>query len=93
MLFEGAPNLEMVETVDSMKLADALNRSWTNLQNQGQLKIMVQVNTSGEESKSAPLYLQPASLHKFIRRIFPHEVIRIISALSCHGFNSYFAFM
>ena len=50
LLSAGAPNLEMVETVDSFKLADSLNRSWTNLQIQRKLKVMVQVNTSQEES-------------------------------------------
>ena len=42
----------MVETVDSMKLADALNRSWGRLQSSHKLNVMVQVNTSKEESKS-----------------------------------------
>ena len=44
------PNLHMVETVDSVKLADALNSSWIKLKKVEKLKIMVQVNTSGEES-------------------------------------------
>jgi len=47
-----APNLEMVETVDSVKLADALNRSWGNANNGRRLKVMVQVNTSEEQNKS-----------------------------------------
>lgn len=41
----------MVETVDSVKLADALNSSWVKLQKPQKLKVFVQVNTSGEESK------------------------------------------
>lgn len=41
----------MVETVDSVKLADALNSSWIKLQKLQKLKVLVQVNTSGEESK------------------------------------------
>ena len=41
----------MVETVDSAKLADALNSSWIKLEKPNKLKTMVQVNTSGEESK------------------------------------------
>ncbi|KAI9561729.1 hypothetical protein GHT06_012690 [Daphnia sinensis] len=46
------PNLYMIETVDSLKLASALNTSWTKLEKTEKLKIMVQVNTSGEENKS-----------------------------------------
>ena len=40
----------MVETVDSVKLADALNSSWAKLQKPNRLKTFLQVNTSGEES-------------------------------------------
>jgi len=45
------PNLAMVETVDSLKLAKALNKSAAELRKQP-LNIMVQVNTSGEDTKS-----------------------------------------
>ncbi|XP_031659907.1 pyridoxal phosphate homeostasis protein-like isoform X2 [Oncorhynchus kisutch] len=49
----GVPNLFMVETVDSVKLADKVNSSWLRLRTASTqtLKIMVQINTSGEESK------------------------------------------
>uniref|UniRef100_A0A4W5Q474 Pyridoxal phosphate homeostasis protein n=1 Tax=Hucho hucho TaxID=62062 RepID=A0A4W5Q474_9TELE len=49
----GVPNLFMVETVDSAKLADKVNSSWQRLRaaSTQTLKIMVQINTSGEESK------------------------------------------
>uniref|UniRef100_K7FYQ0 Pyridoxal phosphate homeostasis protein n=1 Tax=Pelodiscus sinensis TaxID=13735 RepID=K7FYQ0_PELSI len=45
------PNLFMVETVDSRKLADKVNNSWQKKGSSQRLKIMVQVNTSGEDSK------------------------------------------
>ena len=41
----------MVETVDSTKLASALSSSWGKQNKQDPLKIMVQVNTSEEDSK------------------------------------------
>ncbi|KAG7481105.1 hypothetical protein MATL_G00063170 [Megalops atlanticus] len=49
----GVPNLFMVETLDSVKLADRVNSSWQRLRtvNTQRLKVMVQINTSGEESK------------------------------------------
>ena len=49
------PNIAMVESVDSAKLADQLNKGRVNAQldpNPGLLNVMVQVNTSGEESKA-----------------------------------------
>ncbi|XP_023486307.2 pyridoxal phosphate homeostasis protein isoform X2 [Equus caballus] len=45
------PNLSMLETVDSVKLADKVNSSWQKKGSPERLKIMVQINTSGEESK------------------------------------------
>lgn len=38
----------MVETVDSSEAALKLERAWSKNQKQNALKIMVQVNTSGE---------------------------------------------
>lgn len=45
------PNLFMLETVDSVKLADRVNSSWQKKGSSQKLKVMVQVNTSGEDSK------------------------------------------
>ncbi|KAG7465417.1 hypothetical protein JOB18_036139 [Solea senegalensis] len=47
------PNLFLVETVDSAKLADKVNSSWQRIRGAGvqRLKVMLQINTSGEQSK------------------------------------------
>nr|XP_040049158.1 pyridoxal phosphate homeostasis protein [Gasterosteus aculeatus aculeatus] len=47
------PNLLLVETVDSAGLADKVNSSWQRVRGAGaqRLKVMVQLNTSGEQSK------------------------------------------
>ncbi|XP_062366544.1 pyridoxal phosphate homeostasis protein isoform X1 [Cinclus cinclus] len=45
------PNLFMLETVDSVKLADRVNSSWQKKGSSQKLKVMVQVNTSGEDSE------------------------------------------
>ncbi|XP_037687292.1 pyridoxal phosphate homeostasis protein isoform X1 [Choloepus didactylus] len=47
----GVPNLFMLETVDSVKLAEKVNSSWQKKNSPERLKVMVQINTSGEESK------------------------------------------
>ncbi|XP_078095788.1 pyridoxal phosphate homeostasis protein isoform X2 [Mustelus asterias] len=41
----------MIETIDSIKLADKVNLSWQRKQTPQKLKVMVQVNTSEEDSK------------------------------------------
>lgn len=46
----GVPNLFMIETVDSAKLATTLNSSWEKQNRVKPLNVMVQVNTSKEES-------------------------------------------
>lgn len=45
------PNLWLVETVDSEKLAHALDAAWAREKGTSaeRLKVMVQINTSGEE--------------------------------------------
>uniref|UniRef100_H0Z2K7 Pyridoxal phosphate homeostasis protein n=1 Tax=Taeniopygia guttata TaxID=59729 RepID=H0Z2K7_TAEGU len=51
VLSPAVPNLFMLETVDSVKLADRVNSSWQKKGSSQKLKVMVQVNTSGEDSK------------------------------------------
>lgn len=41
----------MVETVDSIKLANELNKKWGNVSPSKPLQVLVQVNTSQEEGK------------------------------------------
>lgn len=44
------PNIYVVETVDDEKLAENLNKSWAKFcGTEPKLKVMIQVNTSGEE--------------------------------------------
>lgn len=48
----GIPNLFIVETIDSAKKADTLNKACIAVERQDKLKVYVQVNTSGEEGMS-----------------------------------------
>ncbi|TYZ65886.1 hypothetical protein PybrP1_008934 [[Pythium] brassicae (nom. inval.)] len=50
-LVRDVPNLFMVETVDSVKVANALNKAAGEFR-AAQLNVLLQVNTSGEEQKS-----------------------------------------
>lgn len=45
--------LHMIETIDSEKLAEAVNKAWekTRLETDGPLKVLIQINTSAEEEK------------------------------------------
>lgn len=48
------PGIYMIQTIDNQKLAEALNDSWKSIrgETEGKLKVMIQVNTSGESEKS-----------------------------------------
>ncbi|KFM73868.1 Proline synthase co-transcribed bacterial-like protein, partial [Stegodyphus mimosarum] len=62
----GVPNLYMLQTVDSKKLADAVDKAWAKKQEVDPLKIMIQVNTSGEESKSG---ISPDELYELTQHV------------------------
>ena len=60
------PGLWMVETVSSFRAAKTLNQRWGDVkeqqcisENNNHLQIMLQVNTSGEESKLNPTHQSP----------------------------------
>lgn len=45
------PGLYVVETIDSEKLATAVNNAWEKLKKEEPLNVMIQINTSSEEEK------------------------------------------
>ncbi|KAM8973297.1 pyridoxal phosphate homeostasis protein [Pelodytes ibericus] len=65
------PNLDMLETVDSAKLADKVNSSWQKKGSSEKLKVMVQVKTSSEESKHGLSRGETAELVKHIKEKCP----------------------
>ena len=65
-LVKGVPSLYMVETVDTVKLANKLNNACTNAGRKEKLKVLVQVNTSGEEQKSG---CQPSETTEIVKHV------------------------
>lgn len=63
------PNIYMIETIDSVKIAEAVNSSWekSRLQDDGKLKILIQVNTSGEENKGGIKPEELTELYQFVK--------------------------
>ncbi|XP_023945159.2 pyridoxal phosphate homeostasis protein [Bicyclus anynana] len=71
----GSPGLYILETVDSEKLADNLNKQWAKIRNtDDKLNIMVQVNTSGEEAKSG---IDPSQATNLVEHVIKN----------CHNLN------
>ncbi|GAA6107059.1 pyridoxal phosphate homeostasis protein isoform X1 [Tachysurus ichikawai] len=84
----GVPNLYMVETIDSVKLADKLNSSWQKLRssNTQGLKVMVQINTSGEENKHG---LNPDETVDTVKHIVSNCPALVFSGLMTIGRYGY----
>ncbi|XP_029362296.1 pyridoxal phosphate homeostasis protein isoform X1 [Echeneis naucrates] len=61
----GVPNLFLIETVDSVKLAEKVNSSWQRLRGESmqRLNVMVQINTSGEKSELSLLNRLSTNAH------------------------------
>ncbi|KAG5884582.1 hypothetical protein JTB14_032676 [Gonioctena quinquepunctata] len=63
----GIPNIHSIETVDSQKLAATLNKNWPKFGTpDSKMKIMLQVNTSGEEEKNGIPPTEICNVTKFV---------------------------
>lgn len=66
------PNLSVLETIDSVKLADKVNSSWQKKGSPERLKVMVQINTSGEDSKHGLLPSETVAVVEHIKASCPN---------------------
>ncbi|XP_004365575.1 alanine racemase [Capsaspora owczarzaki ATCC 30864] len=66
------PNLFVVETVDSVKLATALEKACAKQTRDSPLRVFVQVNTSGETSKSGSNAAEAIAVARHIVNECPH---------------------
>lgn len=67
-----APRMYCIETVDSVKLASAINNAVKKTGSEEKLKVFVQVNTSDEENKSGVHPNEAAGLVRHIQESCPH---------------------
>ncbi|CAG0882467.1 unnamed protein product [Darwinula stevensoni] len=81
------PNLRVVETVDSEKLATALENGCEKLQREDPLEVMIQVNTSQEESKSGVSPENVISLYTYMRKNCPHLKILGLMTIGAYDFD------
>ncbi|XP_046972909.1 pyridoxal phosphate homeostasis protein [Vanessa cardui] len=62
-----SPGLYIVQTVDSEKLADNINKQWLKIRKEEtKLNVMVQVNTSGEEVKNG---VEPSQVTELVEHV------------------------
>ncbi|KAL6205462.1 hypothetical protein ACLB2K_022721 [Fragaria x ananassa] len=86
-LLAGVPNLALVEGVDNVKLANHLDRAVSNL-GRNPLKVLVQVNTSGEESKSGVDPSGCVELAKHVKLQCPNLVLSGLMTIGMRDYTS-----
>ncbi|CAM6125689.1 unnamed protein product [Calypogeia fissa] len=84
-LVAGVPNLFMVESVDSVKVANHLDRAVAEL-GRPPLRVLVQVNTSGEESKFG---VEPDNCVELSRHVESECAHLVFSGLMTIGMADY----
>ncbi|XP_063992779.1 pyridoxal phosphate homeostasis protein [Diachasmimorpha longicaudata] len=83
------PNLHVIETVDSEKLAAAIDSSWLKFRKleDDKLNVMVQVNTSGEEEKSGCDLGQTSALVKYVIESCKNLNFMGLMTIGAYGYN------
>lgn len=71
-LISSCPGLHMIETVDSRKLAEKINRTLSTVERSCRLKVLVEVLTSDEGTKSGTSPMEVLPLAKFINESCPN---------------------
>ncbi|KAG2594204.1 hypothetical protein PVAP13_5NG630700 [Panicum virgatum] len=79
-LLAAVPNLDMVEGADNEKVANHLDRAVNSLGREP-LKVLVQVNTSGEESKSGIDPSRCVELAKHVKLACPHLIFSVLMTI------------
>ncbi|PAN26528.1 hypothetical protein PAHAL_5G019000 [Panicum hallii] len=86
-LLAAVPNLDMVEGVDNEKVANHLDRAVNSLGREP-LKVLVQVNTSGEESKSGIDPSRCVELAKHVKLACPHLIFSGLMTIGMKDYSS-----
>lgn len=81
--------MHMIQTIDSEKLAEAVNTSWekNRLETDGRLKVLIQVNTSGEGEKSGIDPGKVPELFEFINEKCKSLQVEGLMTIGAFGFD------
>lgn len=83
------PNLYMIQTVDSERLANGLNTAWEKIQNDNKnpLSVLIQINTSGEETKNGVPPTEASALYKHIIENLKNLKLEGVMTIGAFGFD------
>lgn len=80
-------NLSVVETVDSEKVATALNNGWGRNGGGTKLGVLIQVNTSREDQKAGCMPETLTGLSDFINGQCPHLNLQGVMTIGAFGYD------
>ncbi|CUA75890.1 hypothetical protein RSOLAG22IIIB_01891 [Rhizoctonia solani] len=80
----GVPNLYCLHTLDSIKKADLLQKALPSTRKEP-LKVMIQINTSGEDAKSGLQPLSPENIDGSDVLALARHVVKFCPALELYG--------
>ncbi|XP_068153845.1 pyridoxal phosphate homeostasis protein [Drosophila tropicalis] len=83
------PNLHMIQTVDSEKLATRLDAAWAKLEPKREqpLRVLIQINTSQEDVKSGIEIPKAPSLYQYITTNLKNLQLMGIMTIGAFGFD------
>lgn len=81
------PGLYIIETIDSEKLANAVNDGWKKLNKGDKLKIMIQVNTSNEKEKNGISTDKVVDLYKYVIDKCEHLEVIGLMTIGQYGYD------
>lgn len=83
------PNLHLVQTVDSEKLAESLDKAWqkNRLETEGKLKVLIQLNSSAEDEKNGVQPEQVPELFKFINEKCKALQLEGLMTIGAYGYD------
>ncbi|XP_037956817.1 pyridoxal phosphate homeostasis protein [Teleopsis dalmanni] len=81
------PNLHMIQTIDDEKIATGVNAAWEKLDipNKQPLRVLIQINTSGEEAKNGIQPNEASSLFKYIKENLKNLQLEGIMTIGAFG--------
>ncbi|KAL5284322.1 PROSC family protein [Megaselia abdita] len=84
-----SPGIDMIETVDSEKLANNLDNAWGKIagNDSGPLKVLIQVNSSAEAEKNGVEPSKAPALYKHIKEKCSNLDVRGVMTIGAFGFD------
>uniref|UniRef100_A0A336M7J2 Pyridoxal phosphate homeostasis protein n=1 Tax=Culicoides sonorensis TaxID=179676 RepID=A0A336M7J2_CULSO len=80
-------NLYMIQTIDSKKLVDNLNKALTKHERDEKLKVLIQVNTSGEEEKHGVPVSEAPEIYKHVKENCQNLDLQGIMTIGAFGYD------